>query len=142
MARAKAFLQGFGTRAFRRPMTDEEITRYLALFSKAPTVVGGPDAFRDGIELMISGLLQSPYFLYRAELATNVVSGRVPLTDYEVASKLSYALTNTMPDDALFAAAAGGKLQNRAGVLEQATRLMAFRSRRPPWPTFTISSFA
>jgi hypothetical protein len=135
-ARARAFLQGFGTRAFRRPLTDEEITRYLALFAKAPMVVGGTDAFRDGVELLISALLQSPTFIYRGELATTMVGGTVPLTDYEVASKLSYALTNSMPDDALFAAAAAGKLKTRAAVLEQATRLIAL-----PAGFATVSSF-
>jgi hypothetical protein len=134
--RARAFLQAFGTRAFRRPVTDDELTRYLALFAKAPAVVGGTNAFADGIELMISAMLQSPAFLYRSELSTTAVAGRVPLNDYEVASKLSYALTNTMPDDALFAAAAGGKLKTRAAVLEQATRLIAL-----PAGSTTVASF-
>src|SRR5262249_42733240 len=69
--------------------------------------------------------LQSPHFLYRAELATTVDGGKVPLGGYEVAAKLAYALTNTMPDDELFAAAAARQLETPEGVRAQAVRLLA-----------------
>jgi hypothetical protein len=61
-------------------------------------------------------------FLYRAELGAG--SGRTRLGDYEIAAKLSYALSNTMPDDALFAAAASGALRTQEQVLAQAQRLL------------------
>ena len=70
-------------------------------------------------------MFQSPFFLYRAELSSTVADGKIPLNDYEVATKLSYALTNSMPDDTLFTAASGKQLESRAGVLEQATRILA-----------------
>jgi Protein of unknown function (DUF1592)/Protein of unknown function (DUF1588) len=54
-----------------------------------------------------------------------VVDGKIPLSAYEIASRLSYALTNTMPDDQLFAAAAAQQLATRDGVLAEATRLLA-----------------
>src|SRR5205814_1446333 len=79
----------------------------------------------DGVELFISYLLQSPHFLYRTELSATVVGAVIPLSDYEVASRLSYGLTNTMPDDMLFAAAAAKRLHTRADVLEHANRLLA-----------------
>jgi hypothetical protein len=69
-------------------------------------------------------MFQSPNFLYRAELGTQVVSGKIPLTDYEIASKLSYALTNSMPDDTLLMTASGNQLQTRDNVAAQATRLI------------------
>jgi hypothetical protein len=69
--------------------------------------------------------LQSPNFLYRLESSANVVNGRVPLDGYEIASRLSYALMGTMPDDALFSAAASQGLQNRADVAAEAQRIVA-----------------
>ncbi len=123
-AKAAGFLRDFGLRVFRRPLTADETTRYTALFNKGPTLVGSGNAFADGVQLTISAFLQSPGFIYRSELSTQVVNGVIPLSDYEVATKLSYALTNTMPDDALFAAALAKKLETRDGVLEQATRLI------------------
>src|SRR5262249_23204587 len=83
------------------------------------------NAFADGVQLTISAFLQSPNFLYRTELGTQAVNGVIPLSDYEVATKLSYALTNSMPDDALFMAAAAKQLQTRDGRLTQATRLVS-----------------
>ena len=59
--------------------------------------------------------LQSPHFLYRTETSATVVAGKIPLNDYEIASRLSYGLLNTMPDDALLAAAGAKRLQNRDG---------------------------
>ena len=124
--RGRAFITAFGQRAFRRPLTDAEVTTHLALFNQGPTLYPGVDAFKAGVSLVIQALLQSPYFLYRTELGTGAaaVAGKVPLSDYEVSAKLAFALTNTMPDDQLFAAAAAGKLHDTAGVTAEARRLM------------------
>ena len=75
------------------------------LFNKGPTLYPGTDPFTAGVNLALQLFLQSPHFLYRTELGTTVVNGVVPLSDYELASKLSYAIANTMPDDTLLAAA-------------------------------------
>jgi hypothetical protein len=123
--KATAFVEDFGLRAFRRPLTDAEVARYVALFNKGPTLMGSGNAFADGVEITLRAMFQSPNFLYRTELGTQVISGKVPLSDYEVASKLSYALNNSMPDDTLLAAAAGKELATRDGVFAQATRLLA-----------------
>jgi hypothetical protein len=123
--KATAFVKDFGLRAFRRPLTDAEVTRYVALFNKGAMLVGSGNAVTDGIQMTISAFFQSPNFLYRTELGTQAVNGRVALNGYEVASKLSYAITNTMPDDALLGAATGTQLTTRDGVLDQATRLLA-----------------
>jgi hypothetical protein len=123
--RARAFITSFGQRAFRRPLTEEEITSHLALFDQGPTLYPGGDAFNAGANLVIQAMLQSPHFLYRTELSTAVAgAASVKLNDYEVASKLAFALTNTMPDPELFAAAAAGQLQDPANVAAQAARLI------------------
>ncbi|MEA2699850.1 MAG: hypothetical protein QOI66_4121, partial [Myxococcales bacterium] len=85
---------------------------------------GTSDAFADGAELVLSAFLQSPNFLYRAETSDAVVAGKIPLSNYEIASRLSYGLTNSMPDDTLMAAADSKKLTNRDGVVAEATRLI------------------
>ncbi len=121
--RARAFVTVFGLRAFRRPLTDTEVTDHLALFNQAPTLYPNVDAFNAGASLVIQAMLQSPHFLYRTELGTEAVAGKVPLDDYEVSAKLAFALTNTMPDDELFAAAAEGRLSDLTGITEQARRL-------------------
>src|SRR6185436_20608398 len=102
-----------------------EVSRYVNLFNQGPSLIGSMDAFADGAELLITYLLQSPHFLYRAELSTGAVAGKVPLGDYEVASRLSYGLANTMPDDQLLAAAAARKLHTREDVQGHAQRLLA-----------------
>jgi hypothetical protein len=123
--RARAFVQQMGLRAFRRPMAAADVDKYVALFNKGPALFGTTDAFVDGAELVLTAMLQSPQFLYRAETSTAVVNGRVPLDGFEVATRLSYGLTNTMPDDMLLSAAGAGALANRDGVAAQAKRLLA-----------------
>ncbi len=123
--KATAFLQAFGLRAYRRPLTAAEIQTYLTLFGQETTLVGGTDPFAAGVQLVLEAFLQSPYFLYRMELSDEVVGDRIPLDDYEVASKLSYAVSNTMPDAPLFAAAAQGAVANPAALASQAERLLA-----------------
>ena len=120
----KTFIKNFGLRAYRRPLVDAEIAEYETLFNKGPQLVGSTDAFADGVELVVDAILQSPHFLYRAELGTNVVKGLIPLTSYEVATRLAYGLVNSMPDDTLFTAANGNALVTRDQVLLHAQRLL------------------
>jgi hypothetical protein len=123
--KARAFITSFGQRAFRRPLTDAEVTTHVTLFNQGPTLYPGVDAFKAGASLVIQAMLQSAHFLYRTELGTAAAgASKVALNDWEVASKLALSITNTMPDDALFAAAAAGQLRDKAGVAAQATRLL------------------
>ena len=123
--RAKAFIEKIGARAFRRPLMSTEVTRFIGAFDKGATLIGSGDAFADGVEVVLAALFQSASFLYRVELSTTAVSGKIALDDYEVASRISYGLTGSIPDDALFAAAAAKKLATRDGVVEHAKRLLA-----------------
>ena len=122
---ALAFIQDFGSRAFRRPASQAEIERLKGVFDWA---VNDPDLgrFEDGIQLVIEAALQSPSFLYRPELGaeTPIEGDVVPFTSWEMATKLSYMLWNTMPDDALFAAAEADELQTKEQIAAQATRML------------------
>jgi hypothetical protein len=118
---AASFIESFGLRAFRRPLSDAEKSRYLGLFDAA--ITGGD--FKKGVELTVRSLLISPSFLFRSELGRDDGAGHFKLTPYEVASALSYTFWGTMPDTALFAAAANGALADKAEVEAQARRLLA-----------------
>lgn len=123
--RAKAFIEHTGERAYRRPLTTAEVTAYQAIFAKGKDVVDGADDFAKGVRLTLQGFLQSPHFVYRVEESSAVgKDGLIALSGYEIAAKLSYMLWNTMPDDALFAAAASGKLDTPEGVMAEAERLL------------------
>jgi len=123
--RGRAFITSFGQRAFRRPLTDAEVTTHVGLFNKGPTLYPGVDAFKAGASLVIQAMLQSPYFLYRTELGTAAAgANKVPLNDWEVGAKLALSINNTIPDDTLLTAAAAGQLHDVAGVVAQAKRLL------------------
>jgi hypothetical protein len=119
---ARTFLEGFGKRAFRRPITAAELDGLLAVFRAG---AAGAD-FARGIELSLQAILQAPSFLYRVELgqAAGSIPGAVRLTPHEVASRLSYGLWGTMPDEQLMLAADAGKLSGPAEIEAQARRLV------------------
>jgi hypothetical protein len=124
-AERDAWIASFGQRAHRRPLTDEEISLYTALFELGPELVSSGDDFADGVQVVISALLQSPYFLYRVEESEQVAQDKtIPLSEWELASKLSYALWNTMPDEALFETAREGRLSSDEGLRTEAQRLL------------------
>jgi Protein of unknown function (DUF1592)/Protein of unknown function (DUF1588)/Protein of unknown function (DUF1595)/Protein of unknown function (DUF1587)/Protein of unknown function (DUF1585) len=123
---AKQFIQTFGRRAFRRPLTDTETAAYLAAFTAAATEYASTNTFNNGVQFVVEAMLQSPNFLYRAELSQVKDSlGAIVLDDYEVASRLSYLFWGTMPDDALAALADGGQIHTVEQVRDQAVRLLA-----------------
>jgi len=98
-AEARAWIADFGQQAFRRPLTEDEIDAYLALFEQGPDVVDSGDAFSDGVRVVVQAMLQAPHFLYRIESGA---AGR-PLDGWEAAAKLSYTLWNAPPDEELLA---------------------------------------
>lgn len=115
-----AFIRSFGRRAFRRPLTTAEEKTYQELFAQGPTLVGSGNAFNDGVRLIVEAVLQSPKFLYRTELGSDGAA----LSGYEIASKLSFLIRNTTPDDALLDAAGRGELDSPSGVVAQATAML------------------
>ena len=126
---AAQFVQTFGKRAFRRPLTSDEQTALVALYQTNKT---GAD-YNNGVQAVIEAMLQSAPFLYRPEFGdTSRAQGTVlPLTSYEMASRLSYFLWGSMPDDALFAAADANQLQTADQVATQATRMLADPKAHP-----------
>ncbi len=123
---ALSFIERWGQRAYRRPLEQEEIDRLKGVFDWA---VADSDlgTFEDGIQILIEVVLQSPNFLYRPEFGsdTPIEGDVVPFTSWEMATKLSYMLWNTMPDDPLFEAAANDALLTREQVGAQAARMLA-----------------
>lgn len=125
VVRARAFVVGFGQRAFRRPLSEVEVASYLDVYTAGRTAYDDAAGFIAGLRLVIEAMLQSPYFLYRIEASSAVEGDHVVLSDWEIAQRLSYFLTNSMPDDELFDAARAGQLVTAAGVRQQITRLLA-----------------
>lgn len=118
---ATQFVTEFGKRAFRRPLDQAEIDRYLSLYT-----LGSQGATAaDGFELVLEGMLQSPAFLYHTDIGTAPSSTPVLLGGYELASRLSYFLWNSMPDDALYALADNGTLTSAAVLTSEVERLLA-----------------
>jgi hypothetical protein len=118
---ARSFLERFGRRAFRRPLSAEEVDGYLAIFRLG----SGRDGFRGGIRLIVTGMLQSPSFLYRVEQSPRAAAGPAKLGGFELAARLSYLITASTPDTALLDAAASGSLDSDTGLTAQAERLLA-----------------
>jgi hypothetical protein len=119
---ARRFVQTFGTRAFRRPITDAETDGLLAVFHSAST--GG--VFNDGVAAVITAVLQSASFLYIPALGEPSADPKLhTLTPYEVASALSYLLLGAPPDDALLVAAKAGSLLDPAVRRQHTQRLFS-----------------
>jgi hypothetical protein len=122
---ALSFIERWGRRAYRRPLEQEEVDRLQDVFDWALT---DPDlgTFEDGIQIVIEVMLQSPSFLYRPEYGseTPIEGDVVPFTSWEMATKLSYMLWNTMPDDELFQAAENDVLSTREEIAAQASRML------------------
>ena len=115
------FLDGFGTRAWRRPLDAGEKDDLKQVF--ADNKSGG---FADGIDAVVQVMILAPQFNYRLERGVPVAgAGYARLTHWEMASRLSYLLWGTMPDAGLLDAARAGKLGTRDEVMEQAKRLLA-----------------
>ncbi len=122
--RARQFVTEFGQRAYRRPLSSGEIDAYVSSFVGAGVDYDELDDFDAGVHLTLQMMLQSPYFVYRVVDGEEDDEGRIPLDGWQRASRLSYALWNTMPDDELFAAAADGSLETSEGMAAQAERML------------------
>lgn len=118
----REILGDFATRAFRRPAEAGEVDKLMTLVDVARQQ---GDSVDRGIELAIHGVLTSPHFIFRPEIDPDPASMEAhPLGDYELASRLSYFLWSSMPDDELFAAAENGELRDPQGIEEQVARMI------------------
>jgi hypothetical protein len=119
---AKSALSAFVPRAWRRPVTDAEIASLMTMVTLAKTK---GDTVEQGFKLALQAVLLSPSFVFRVELDPSPTSMTPhPLGDYELASRLSYFLWSTMPDDELFGAAAAKTLANPATLSAQVVRML------------------
>ena len=141
VGKAKAFIQAFGRRAYRRPLTAAEVQTYVTLFNQGPMLTTGLGAFAAGVEVVLEAFLQSPNFLYRTGFGGTATQGRARLTDYEVAANLSYAVTNSLPDATLSAAADQGGLQTADAVATHARRLIATTAGKAALDRFYFQMF-
>lgn len=114
-------LQTFAERAYRRPLSPAERDRVAAFYRalRDEDGLGHEDAVRD----TVASLLMSPHFCYRVDLP-GAGAGVLPLPDYALASRLSYFLWASMPDEELLAHAAAGDLQRPEVLVAQARRML------------------
>jgi hypothetical protein len=118
---ATQFIQTFGKRAFRRPLSQAEVDRFKAVYTAG--AMGGQ--FANGIKRVIEAFLQSPKFLYLVEPVPADSAGKIFAIDgWSMATRLSYLFLNSMPDSELFTAAENNQLATAEQVAAQATRLV------------------
>ena len=118
---AKKIIAHHAFRAFRRPVEDTEIARYLGLYDGAKK---RGESHADAVRLALKGLLVSPNFLFRS-VEDRGTDQPFALNDWELASQLSYFLWSSMPDEELFKVAASGKLSRPEELRKQVRRMIA-----------------
>jgi hypothetical protein len=132
---AKEIFSALAKRAYRRPVTGDDITELMQYYADGVKLAAGGVAsgqtteagFESGIRAGVTGMLASPFFLYRGE---RVPAGLQPgakyaITDLELASKLSFFLWNSIPDDELLDLAGKNKLSDAATLDKQVLRMLA-----------------
>jgi hypothetical protein len=111
---------------FRRPASAAELARYQALFAAGNDLYSDGDAFTRGVRIVLEGALQSPAFLYRAELRDQALDGAVVALDgYELAGRLALTLWSSLPDVTLLDKAASGALAEDAELEAEVRRMIA-----------------
>ncbi|AWM35663.1 hypothetical protein GobsT_66530 [Gemmata obscuriglobus] len=120
-AAAETVLTNFTRRAYRRPVKPDEVARLLKLFDLA-TKQGEP--FHVALKLPMKAVLVSPHFLYRIEDDPKNANDVRTLNDFEFATRLSYFLWSSMPDEELFRLAAKGELRKPATLEAQVKRML------------------
>jgi hypothetical protein len=123
-----AFIKRFGARVLRRPLTADEVTFYTTAYG--PSTAASAASYAD----LIGVFLTSPEFMYFVEHGGTAVAGQTNVYEvsaYELASRLSYQVWQTAPDDALLATAADGSLLTATTYAAQVTRLLGDARARP-----------
>ncbi|PQO45297.1 hypothetical protein C5Y93_15195 [Blastopirellula marina] len=130
---AEKLIRRFTSQAFRRPVSDDELQPFLSLYDRAAQ---RDDPYEERIKLALKGVLISPHFLFRIE---NVPESKsiTPITDYELATRLSYFLWSSMPDDRLFDLARAGKLHQTPVLKAEVRRMLQDEKADQFYATFT-----
>jgi hypothetical protein len=123
MAAARDVLGRFARRAFRRSVTKEEVDRFAGLVELADK---NGDSYEKGIELALQAILVSPHFLFRIELDKEPGNPDAvhAVNDFEMATRLSYFLWSSMPDDELLTLAEKGTLRKDGNLKKQIERML------------------
>ena len=113
----------FASRAFRRPATPPEVERLVALAGKVRADGG---RFEEGIQVAMQAILVSPHFLFKVETPKQTdAQGQMPLVNqYELATRISYFLWSSMPDDELLLLAHRGQLRDSGRLLDKVARML------------------
>ncbi len=121
-ASARAIINNFASRAFRRPLQSAEVDRFMYIYSLAHKKGGN---FEQSVQTALTATLVSPYFLFRGEVQDHPddPKGPQPIDEWALASRLSYFLWSTMPDAELFSQAQAGTL--RKNLEPQVRRMLA-----------------
>ncbi len=120
---ATAVLTRFASRAYRRPASTNEVGRLVAL---AESVRAGGASYEESMQVAMQAVLVSPYFLFRIERPREPgPDGAMPMiSEFELATRISYFLWSSMPDDELLRLAHRGELRDRGRLLEKVARMI------------------
>lgn len=118
---AEKVLTNFSQKAFRRKVSKEEVDRYMDLYREESSA---GQSYDDSVKLALTAILASPHFLYRPELARSTNDKAFQIDDYQLASRLSYFLWMSMPDDTLFNLAARKRLHQPRVLKKQVQRML------------------
>jgi hypothetical protein len=130
---ANTIIADLGAKAYRRPLDAMTTAGLTTVY----TTIAAKYGFSVGIQSVIEAILQSPYFLYHLELEEYAKgAGKVAVTGYSLASRLSYFIWGSIPDTTLIGAAASGQLTTAAQALTQAQRMVADQRAMPGMRNF------
>lgn len=130
---ATKLIRDFTTKAFRRPVTDDELTPFLTLYDRASQ---RHDPYEECVKLALKGVLVSPHFLFRIE-NTPTSTDIALITDYELATRLSFFLWSSMPDQRLFDLAQQAKLHETPVLQAEVKRMLQDEKSDAFFDTFT-----
>lgn len=134
---ARDYIQKTAHRAFKRPVTQTEVSELMAVFDE-----GAISSFTYGIKLAVQAILVSPSFNHRTEYGELNADGNYELTPHEYASTISFLLTDSLPDEELLAAAESGALSNPAERESQTMRLLSLDSTKESVESTLLSAWS
>jgi Protein of unknown function (DUF1592)/Protein of unknown function (DUF1588)/Protein of unknown function (DUF1595) len=133
------FLEAFAARAFRRPLTADELANLQKTYETLRSIAGSARP-EQAIDYGVRAVLSAPQFLYRTELGEDAGQAG-PLTHHEAASLLSYLITDSAPDQALLLAAERESLRDPEQVAAQVNRLVTQAATKTNLEGFMLSYF-